>query len=57
MDDDEIKKEVKKIKQMEREILDDYQKLDKSYSRNMIFELIFFFIVIVFLLLFLFGIY
>jgi uncharacterized membrane protein (DUF106 family) len=55
MNDDEIKNEVKQIKQIKKEILDDYEKLDKSYSRNMIIELIFFLIIIAFLLIFLFG--
>ena len=55
MTDEEKKKEVEQIKQIKREILQDYEKLDKSYSRSMIMEVIFFLIVIVFLLLFLFG--
>jgi uncharacterized membrane protein (DUF106 family) len=55
MTDEDIKKEVEQIKQIKQEILQDYEKLDKSYSRNMIVEVIFFLIVIVFLLLFLFG--
>ena len=55
MNDKDIKKEVKQIKDIKKEILEDYEKLDKSYSRSMIVELIFFLIVIVLLLIFLFG--
>lgn len=55
MNDEEIKKEVNQIKHIKQEILDDYEKLDKSYSRSMIIELIFFLIIIGFLLIFLFG--
>ncbi len=55
MNDEDIKKEVNQIKDIKQEILEDYEKLDKSYSRSMIVELIFFLIVIVFLLIFLFG--
>ena len=55
MNDKEIKKEVNQIKHIKQEILEDYEKLDKSYSRSMIIELIFFLILIVFLLIFLFG--
>ncbi len=36
MTDEELKKEVEQIKQMKQEIPHDYNKLDKSYSRNMI---------------------
>ena len=52
-DDNDVKKEIKQIKQIKQEILEDYEKLDKSYSRSMIIELIFFLIVIGFLLIFL----
>jgi len=55
MNDEEIKKEVTQIKHIKQEILDDYEKLDKSYSRSIIIELIFFLIVIGFLLIFLLG--
>jgi hypothetical protein len=55
MTDEEIKKEVEQIKHIKQEILDDYEKLDKSYSRNILVELIFFLIVVVFLLVFLFS--
>lgn len=55
MNDEDIKKEVKQIKDIKQEILEDYEKLDKSYSRSMIVELIFFLIIIGFLLIFLFS--
>ncbi len=53
MNDEDIKKEIKQIKDIKQEILEDYEKLDKSYSRSMIIELIFFLIVLAFLLIFL----
>ena len=52
MNDEDIKKDFDQIKQ---DILDDYDELDKSCSRNMLIELIFFLIGVLFLLIFLFG--
>lgn len=49
MSEDDLKNNIKHIK---KEIIENYEKIDKSYSRSLIFETISFLVILIFILIF-----